>query len=194
MSDGMAQLLLSEKAITIYEVVIIAILVIVLVRLIKNKKTLDERREISHIRKRNQELEKILKNPDNKTEGSKPPNPFDVQYKHNANNPVPKFQVGIQVHTEISVERYLFDLNQELTIGRDKKCTLPLNDRQIPKRSCSLFLQDQNVFVKALDTKNPPQLQRAKKTYRVSAEPVRLLDKDILILGKTSLHISLYDH
>lgn len=194
MSDEMARLLLSEKAITCYEVLVILLLVAVLIRQIKKKKQLQERRQISNVKTRNAELEKILKNPDNKTDMSRPPNPFEVQYKHNANNPIPKFQIGIEVHTEISVERYLFDLKQELTIGRDKKNILPINEKQIPRKCCSIFLKDQNVYVRDSGLKNALYLQRGKKKYRIQSQTIKLQNKDILILGKTFLHIFLYEN
>ncbi len=195
MSDGVAQLLLSQKAITFYEVLIILILAALLIRQMKKKRQLEERRQITNIKTRNAELEKILKNPDNTVQQVKPPNPFDVQYRHNANNPIPRFQIGIEVHTEISVERYLFDLKQELTIGRDKKNKLPLgNDKLIAKKSCSIFLKDQNVYVRDSGSRNSVYLQRGKKNYRIQNQTVKLQNKDILILGKTSLHISLFEN
>lgn len=194
MNDEGAQVLLSGKAVTVYEVLIIVILAVVLIRQIKKKKQLEERRQISNVKMRNVELERILKNPDNEVSPSRPPNPFDVQYKHNANNPIPRFQIGIEVHTDISVEKYLFDLKKELTIGRDKKNILPLGDKMIARKSCSIFLKDQNVYLRDFGGRNSVYLQRGKKRYRIQNQAVKLQNKDVLILGKTSLHISLYEN
>lgn len=194
MNEEIVQALLSKRAVTIYEILAILLLILVLIRQSRRNRQLRERREISNVKMRNVQLEKILKNPDIKKEQSKPPNPFDVQYKHNANNPVPRFQIGIEVCTDISVQKYLFDLNQDLTIGRDPKNVLPLNDTMIARRSCVIFLKDQNVYLKDLGAKNPVCLNRGKKKQKIQKQMVKLQNKDVLTLGKVSLHITLYDN
>lgn len=122
----MAEVLLSKNAITVYEVLVILVLVVILVRQKKKNRELQERREITNAKIRNQKLEQKLKNPDSDMDWSKDPNPFAVQYMPEAEAHVKAasdLQIEIEVHTEMSVQRYLFDLNEEITIGRCKECT-----------------------------------------------------------------------
>lgn len=193
----MTQLLLSGKAITLYQILAIFILIFVLLRQMKKNKAIRERRQISNTKMRNSQLEEMLKNPDIKSEWSKHPNPFEVQYVHAANTEMdvmPGFQVEIEVHTETSVQRYLFDLNQEVTIGRDERNVLPLNDKLVAKRNCSIFMKNQAVYVKNQSNANPVCIQRGKNKQLIQNQIVKLQSKDILTLGKTALHISLYEN
>ena len=96
----------------------------------------------------------------------------------------------IEVHTETSVQRYLFDLDQPVTIGRDEKNSLPLNDSMAAKQNCTIFVKNQTVYVKA----SPVCIQRGKVKKQVENQMVKLQSKDILIIGKTALHISLYEN
>lgn len=193
----MMQLLLSEKAIALYEVLVIFILIFILIRQSKKNKEIRERRQISNEKMRNAQLEEMLKNPDIKSEWSKQPNPFDVQYAHAANgemSAMPKFQVEIEVHTETSVQRFLFDLDQEVTIGRDEKNVLPLNDKLVAKRNCTIFVKNKAVYVKNQSLANPVCIQRGKNKQLIQNQIVKLQSKDILTLGKTALHVSVYEN
>lgn len=193
----MMQLLLSEKAVTLYEILVIAILIIVLFRQARKNKAARERRQISNVKKRNMQLEEMLKNPDIKSEWSKNPNPFEVQYVYAKNaeeNVMPKFQAEIEVHTETSIQRYLFDLNQEITIGRDETNVLPLKDKMAAKRSCSIFLKNQAVYVKNHSASNPICIQRGKNRQLIQNQTVKLKSRDVITLGKTKLHILLYEN
>lgn len=191
------QILLSEKAMAVYEILIILILAFALIRQIRKNRETRERRQISNAKLRNVKLEEMLKNPDIKSEWSKNPNPFDVQYVHAANNDMkamPKHQIEIEVHTETSVQRYLFDLEREITIGRDESNVLPLNDKQAAKRNCAIYVKNQAVYAKNLNAATPICIQRGKKKQLIQNQMVKLQSKDILMVGKTALHISLYEN
>lgn len=193
----MAELLLSGKAITLYEILVIAILIFILIRQVKKNKDIRERRDISNEKIRNAKLDEMLKNPDIKTDWPQQPNPFEVQYMQKAKAEfavIPKFQVEIEVHTETSVQRYLFDLDQEITIGRDERNVLPLNDKQAAKRCCSIFVKNHAVYVKNLSFDNPVCIQRGKKKQLIQNQMVKIQSKDILTIGRTALHISLYEN
>lgn len=191
------QLLLSEKAIAVYEVLAILILIFIFIRQSKKNRETRERRQISNAKMRNMQLDEMLKNPDIRSEWSKHPNPFDVQYVHAANtemNAMPKFQIEIEVHTETSVQRYLFDLEREVTIGQDEKNVLPVKDKLAAKRNCSIFVKNQAVYVKNLSASVPVCIQRGKKKQLIQNQIVKLQSRDILTLGKTALHISIYEN
>lgn len=190
------QLLLSRNAIAVYEILIIIGLVFALIYLTKKNRESRERRQIRNEKMRNQQLEEILKNPDITGEHYAKPNPFDVQYLHAARekrDAKPGVQAEIEVHTETSVQRFLFDLEQELTIGQDETNVLPLNDRQAAKKNCSVFVKNQEVYLKNLSTSHPVWIQRGRNRQLIQNQIVKLQSKDILTVGRTVLYISLYE-
>jgi hypothetical protein len=189
--------MLSEKAIALYEILIILLLLFILIRQVRKKKDMQKRRQISSVKMRNEQLEAMLKNPDKEAEKSRRSNPYDVQYVHTGNaeiHAMPKFQVEIEVHTETSVQRYLFDLDQEVTIGRDEKNVLSINDRMAARRNCTIFVKNQAVYVKNQSSASPICIQRGKNKQLIQNQMVKLQSKDILTIGKTTLHISLYEN
>ena len=193
----MAEILLSGKAVMVYEILLILILLFVLVRQWKKNSDARERREIRNAKMRNVRLEGKLKNPDSVMDWSKTPNPFEVQYVQNAEKNVrsdPNFQIELEVHTETSVKRYLFDLDEAITIGKSERNSLPLNDRTVAERNCSIFRRKQFVYVKNECYEKPICIQRGKKKQLIQNQIVKLQSRDILSIGKTTLHISLYEN
>lgn len=191
------QILLSERAITVYEILLILILVVILVKQQKRKKDAMERRRISNAKKRNQQLDEMLKNPDIHPQGGKGPNPFDVQYmqESSSGSGAPSaFQAEIEVHTETSVQKFLLDLDQEITIGRDGKNILPLGDQTAAERCCSIFVRRQSVFVRNLSPAEPVWIQRGKKKMEIRNQIVKMQSKDIITFGRTALHVLLYQN
>lgn len=193
----MAQILLSEKAVTLYEILILLILLFLLVRQIRENRNARERRRIGNQKKRNLQLEEMLKNPDISKGKSKQPAPFDVQYVHAEEqemDAVPEFQVEIEVHTETSVRRFLFDLDQQITIGRDENNTLPLKDHLVAKKNCLIFRKNHAVYVKNLNAAVPVFIQRGNNRQLIQKQMIKLKSRDVLTLGKTELHIVLYEN
>lgn len=193
----MEALLLSENAIAVYEVIVIVILMAILITLKKKNKEMRERRKVTDIKTRNRKLEEMLKNPDSDMDWGKSPNPFEVEYvpkTDGAKENVSAIQMEIEVHTEMSVQHYLFDLNHKITIGYGEKNTLPLNDPTIAEHSCSIALRNRSVYLKNEDQNEPICMQRGKNESFITNQIVKLQSKDILLLGKTALHISLYEN
>lgn len=193
----MTELLLSGRALLVYEILIILVLAFILLKQKKKHREVQERREISNAKMRNLQLEQKLKNPDSKTDWSKNPNPFEIQYIPETNRQpelVSDIQIEIEVHTGVSIQRYLFDLDEEITIGRSQKNILPLNDQMAPERSCSVFRKKRSVYVRNENIHNPVCIQRGKRKQLVQNEIVKLQSKDILIVGKNALHILLYEN
>lgn len=192
----MTGVLLSKNAITIYELLVIFILILILVRQKKKSRELQERREITNAKARNLQLEQKLKNPDSDLDLGKDPNPFEVQYTPETGSHMrsaSEIQIEIEVHTEMSVQRYLFDLDEEITVGRNGKNVLPLKDQTAAERSCSIFLKNRAVYVRNESSQNPICIQRGKQKQLIQKQIVKLQSKDILTIGKTTLHISLYE-
>ena len=154
-----------------------------------------KRREIAEMNERNEQLMNALKNPDSARNWSKQPKPHEVQYipKTDSNKKATSdMQIEIEVHTEMSVQHYLFDLDKMITIGHGEKNTLPLNDQTISEHSCTIAMKDKSVYVKNEDQNKPICIQRGKNKSLITNQYERIKNKDILILGKTELHISLY--
>lgn len=193
----MTEILLSGKAVMAYEILMILVLVFVLIHQWKKNSAARERREIRNAKMRNVQLEEKLKNPDSIMDWSKTPNPFEVQYVQNPeknSRPDSNFQIELEVHTETSVQRYLFDLDEEITVGKSERNSLPLNDKSAADRSCSIFRKNRSVYVKNENYEKPICIQRGKKKQLIQNQIVKLQSKDILSIGKTTLHISLYEN
>lgn len=191
----MKVLLLSKNAITWYEVAVIIVLVVVLIVLKKKYTEMKKRREIAEMNERNEQLMNALKNPDSEKNWSKQPKPHEVQYipkTENNKKSASDMQIEIEVHTEMSVQHYLFDLDKMVTIGHSEKNTLPLNDQTISEYSCAIAMKEKAVYVKNEDQSKPICIQRGKNKSLIINQYERIQNKDILILGNTELHISLY--
>lgn len=193
----MGQILLSRNAITFYEVLIILILVIVLIRATRKNKDLEERRSISNEKLRNATLENRLKNPESRVEISRQSSPFEVQYMNNHSNKngiVPDFQVEIEVYTETSVQRHLFDLEKEIFIGQDKSNDLVIPDPHAVKRGCCICRKDHDVYLKNQNAVSSVSIRRGKKRLMIQNQMVKLQSNDVLTVGKTEMHISIYEN
>ncbi len=191
------EVLWSRGAIAVYELLVILALSVVLFLQIKRSKDARERRKISTQKNRNVQLEEMLKNPEMHANAGQKQNPYEVKYMQEMNfgtNAMPRFQVEIEVHTETSVQRYLLDLDQEVTIGSDMQNVLPINERLAASRSCSIFLKNQMVYAKNLSPSNPIFIRRGKQTHQLERESVKLQSKDIIKIGNTELHIAIYEN
>lgn len=193
----MAGFIFSQKTVTLCEVLVIILLIFILIWQSKRNKDIQERKNISNAKLRNAQLEEKLKNPENKEELHRQSSPFEVQYMQNApdrTGAVPEFQVEIEVHTETSVQRYLFDLEQEVTIGREPVNDLVINDISATQNGCGILVKNHSVYVKCQNTSTPVYIRRGRRTHLVKDQMVKLQSKDILTIGKTDLRISLYEN
>lgn len=193
----MVQVLLSKNAITVYEILILACLVIVFIRQTRKNRELEERRNISNEKLRNATLEDKLKNPESRMEISRQSNPFEVQYTNNHSNKngiVPDFQVEIEVYTETSVQRHLFDLEREIFIGQDKNNDLVLVDPYAVRTGCCICRKDHAVYIKNHNSDSKVSIRRGKKHMTIQNQIVKLQSNDILTIGKTEMHISIYEN
>ncbi len=193
----MAGFIFSQKTVTLCEVLVIILLIFILIRQSKRNKDIQERKNISNAKLRNAQLEEKLKNPESKEELHRQSSPFEVQYMQNApdrTGAVPEFQVEIEVHTETSVQRHLFDLEHEVTIGQEPGNDLVINDKNATRKGCSIMVKDHSIYVKCQNTSSPVYVQRGKRTHLVKNQMVKLQSKDILTVGKTDLLISLYEN
>ena len=191
----MEKLLLYKNVLTWCEVAVITILVIVLIVLKKKYGEMRKRREIAEMNARNEILNERLKNPDSEIDWSKNPKPFEVEYVLKMDSHKEKasdIQIEIEVHAERSVQRYLFDLNEKITIGNSEKNTLPLNDQTIAGRSCTIAMKNKSVYLINENLNEPICIQRGKNKSFITNQIVKLQSKDILILGKMELYISMF--
>lgn len=193
----MAGFIFSQKTVTLCEVLVIILLIFILIRQSKRNKDIQERKNISNAKLRNAQLEEKLKNPESKEELHRQSSPFEVQYMQNApdrTGSVPEFQVEIEVHTETSVQRHLFDLEHEVTIGREPGNDLVINDKSATRNGCSILVKDHSIYVKCQNTSSSVYIRRGKRSHLVRNQMVKLQSKDILTVGKTDLLISLYEN
>lgn len=191
----MTEIFLSKRAVTIYEIVIILFLIVLLIIQSRKKKAQEERLRVINRKILNAQLEERLKNPDIQMEKEKPIKPFEVQYNDmdlSDEGILPDLQVEIEVHSRMSVRKYLFDLSQEVTIGRDERNLLSVKDERAASVNCSIFKKNGDVFVKNLCTSNPVCIYRGKKKKEVYDQFVKLESRDILSFGDTKLHINIF--
>lgn len=189
----MVQLLLSKTAVTAYEILVILILLVILLRQRKQKKAVQERRNVSDAKMRNARLEEKLKNPNMISVQSRQSNPYDVQYVQNAEKgSTSQLQIAIEVYTETSVQRHLFDLDREITIGQANGNDLVLNDSAAPMDGCCVLAREHAVYVTNKNQDIPIQIKRGKKKMALRNQMVKLQNKDSLVIGCTDMVISIY--
>ena len=95
---------------------------------------------------------------------------------------------------ETSVQRYLFDLEHEVTIGREPRNDLVINDISATQNGCGILVKNHSVYVKCQNTSTPVYIRRGRRTHLVKDQMVKLQSKDILTIGKTDLRICLYEN
>lgn len=191
------ELLLSEKAVTLYEVLLIVILAALLIRQTKKKSDIRKMREAASKKTRNAELEEMLRNRDTGSGSNSRVQPYDVQYKPSLDTEAGKNsgkQVQIEVHTETSVQKYLFDLKKEIAIGRSGDNDLVLADRAVSGHQCSVYRKDSFVYVRCPASTNPVYIRRGSNKQQLQNQIVKLQNRDILTVGNTDLHILLFEN
>ncbi|MCD8103777.1 MAG: FHA domain-containing protein [Lachnospiraceae bacterium] len=191
----MAELLLSKRALTVYEILVILALIVILIVQSKKKKAREERQKINERKNRNTQLEERLRNPGVRLEESKDPRPFDVQYKGEVDSQaasLPDIQIELEVCSRMSTRKYLFDLSRDVTIGKDERNVLPVSDPDAAPKNCTIFQKNGAAYVRNDCASDPVCVVRGKKRKEVMNQMVKLENKDILTFGKTELHISLY--
>lgn len=193
----MAEILLSKYAVAACELLAIAVLLFILIRQAGERKAARERREVRRRKKRNADLDRMLKNPEIKREEAGEPAPFEVKYREgmtSISSPLPGFQLEVEVHTQTSARRYLFDLEREVTIGRDKDNVLPIEDPLLAGKCCTIFLKNRSVYIRNRSKARPLTVERGSKKQPVTNRLVKLMSRDVVRAGSTAIHISIYEN
>ena len=75
-------------------------------------------------------------------------------------------------------------------IGRHEECHLQLASRTVSRRHCQLELQDEQLFVRDLGSRNPTRLNNEKLE---PSSPEAIWHGDLIRVGKISFRVSLRD-
>ncbi|MDO4634032.1 MAG: FHA domain-containing protein [Eubacteriales bacterium] len=181
----------------IYEILLIALMIFLLVRQSKKKTRFEERKAASTKKMRNAQLDELLRNPESAREVSGQASPFDIRYREQIRTEqgvLPKLQMEVEVRTDTSIQRYLYDLSRPVAIGRNEKNDLALKDNQVPDYSCTVFVQKDSIMLRSQSMDVPILIVRGKNRQKLKNQLVKLQNKDILVIGRTTLCLSFYQN
>ncbi len=181
----------------IAEVAVIVLLIVILIRRRRKKGEAEERRQISNVKDRNSQLEEQLRNPELEKSLVKDLNPYEVQYSNaQENHPEnrSKVQLELEVHTNTSVKKYLFDLTREISIGRSDSNLLTVPDMSMAECNALIYVKNHGIYAGNPSPERPFVIRRGKKQQKVDRVAVQVQHKDILMIGNTAVHILLYEN
>ena len=192
--ENAVEILTSGTAVLIYEIIALAILVFFLAAKMKKGNAEKERQEIRQAQNRNEQLEKMLENP--QKEGKKNnAAPYEVKYRDHYYEDSPisdSGQLEITVSSNTSVKKYMFDLPKEITVGRDAQNLLQIDSRMVSRKQCVIYAEAASINVRNLSTTNPTGIIRGTRKRVLKDESVKMNEKDVLELGDVQMELTLH--
>ena len=195
--EKVLNLLTSNLAICIYEGIILGIVFANWLKLRKKKKQSIEVNAIQREKTRDAKLNGILQNElhqQNQEHIFQNNTPYDEEYHDQSKidgeqKNVVKLQFTVQ--SELATRKYVIFVQDEITIGKDEKNDLVLNDLDIAKRQCRIFLYQGYLYIQTMDVTFPLVLKRKKNIMKLTQQAVEIRDKDLIEMGSTRIKIEI---
>ena len=176
-------------------VILLIILAVHQVR--KRKKQRIKLEELAYLKRRDEALSDSLRNPMMGDAGRRDidEKPMEVRWEdkvvHNGRSSGPVQMIELTELTEYARKKYLFRLDQLLTLGSAKTNTLVLPRDGVAPVHCEIFSGRGRVVIRSRAGVNT-LLQRKKKQALVGTEGVFLQDKDQIRLGSALLEVRIF--
>jgi len=170
------------------------------------KKAVNKNRKNKEIRQaaadhlRDQNLNNLILNEQSRDISKEKINPYDVEYnsgnqqsvkganKLHAAHSVTMIQLVEK--TELSVRKFVLNPSPMIKIGSDLNDNdITVVDDSVAPTHCCIFELQNKVYIKTTGSGNQVLLKRRKDSVVVSDTAVRLLSKDIVIIGKNTYEI-----
>ncbi len=189
--------LLSDKAILGYEILILIGLVITVFCLRHKNKKAKEMLSLQKDRIREENLDTSLKNSkyEKQLNNEVANNAYDVVY-HEEKAPAcetEKDYISVQIEEKSALvtKKYMIHVYDQVEIGKDDTNKIILNDAGITEHQLMLIRSERSLFLKNLDTSVPVTLYHQKKSYTLAQEAVLICAKDKINVGNTTLHFTI---
>lgn len=101
--------------------------------------------------------------------------------------------IYIELPNTKPVVPYAFNDSDEIIIGRNpEECTIIINDRNVSRRQCRIFVENEMVYVEDLGAANPTVIKTGfHKQELISGEITPIFEKNILIVGDIKIYVAL---
>lgn len=184
----------SDIAIIIYEVAVVIILLVILIKTIRKRNAKKDMRRVIHEKLRDDELkislENIYADENLKSEAAKSV-PYKVSYHDEKTSSNENLSIQITEKTDLSTREYIFNIESLIGIGNGLKNDIVLSDPLAVTDDAQIIRQGKFIYLKKVMPVSTMYLIRKKKNYQVGEIPVQLLSKDEIVIGNTSLEIVL---
>lgn len=195
--EQILKLLTSNFAICIYEGIILGI---VYAKWLKSHKKIKQCKEVNLIQKekaRDAKLNNVLQNElhQQKQERVFQNNtPYDEVFEDQSRidrdqKEARKLQFTVQ--SELAIRKYVIFITDEITIGKDEKNDLVLNDLDIAQQQCRMFIYQDGIYIQTMDTEYPIRIKRKKNMIQLTQQAVEIKDKDLMEMGTTQIKIEI---
>lgn len=90
---------------------------------------------------------------------------------------------------------YVINPEKHVLIGRAEGLNdIVLNGENIARQHCDVFMYENRVYVKNLDSSYPMALSRKSSRTMVEKQEIRVMTGDIILIGGYKIHVTLTDY
>ena len=177
--------------------VLLLLLIILLHQLRKRKKQRTKLEELAYIKRRDEALNDALRNPVMGASARRDINekPLEVKWEekvvYNGRNSGPVPMIELTELTEYARRKFVFRLDQLITLGSAPDSTLVLAKEGVAPVHCEIFAAGNRVCARARSGVNI-LLRRKNRQTLVGTEGVLLLDGDEIRMGTAALEVRIF--
>ncbi len=178
-------------------VVSVIILIVVIVKLKKRKARIRAIRTRAEDKRREEELNRLILNPNVSITNPHPEKPYDVHYgvSEEGKTPAKKkhWMLQIEVHTEITVRSYMLDPAKPITIGSGKENTVVLPGGRHEARICMLEMHGGKIYLARISVSEEITVERGKKRTGIHNKKLEIHSGDTILIGNDYLKLTMVD-
>ncbi|MCR5370744.1 MAG: FHA domain-containing protein [Clostridium sp.] len=177
--------------------VLLFLVVFIVHQVRKRGKQRKKMEELAYLKRRDEALSNALRNPVMGTDGYRDMNekPLEVRWEekvvYNGRNSGPAWMIELTELTEYARRKYVFRLDQFITLGSAENNTLVLAREGVAPVHCEIFAAGNRVCLRSRSGVNT-LLQRKKRQILVGNEGIMLHDGDMMRLGTAALEIRIF--
>ena len=180
------------------EIVLIAGIICNMIRMWRKNKKQTQLLSLQRDRIREEKLDAMLKNHAGEKHGASgelSDTPYDVNYHEEDTDVYEEGESYISVQAEVksvlSTRKYVLHVYDHAEIGREEGSRIVLNDSETAEKQIQLIRTQNDLFAKNLSQQIGAELKRGKNTYPLTKEAVRIHSKDMILVGKTAIKLTL---
>ena len=200
-----------DTILIIVEAIVLAVLAFLIFMIIKKKKRLRKGYSVESARRREEELDELLRNyadisPTNASGGKL--RPYEEKYYAESNfqssaggpskakEPGPKrspIRIELRVTTPMSDKKYQTDVYEELSIGTDPSNDLVVDSKLAAFRQCVIFRNEDQLMIRNISPDKPVAVERSKEKRKLTDNALLIHDQDrFYLLGDVTIEIRIF--